>query len=122
VQFVDQSRVTETPNATMNSLATPSLGSTELCAWRVTMAADTEGPAHVIDREQVWMPLTGSLAVTVDDRTTVVATGQSAIIPAGETRRIRAHEGAVEAMVCMAVGGFASSPGSDKRTPLPWAQ
>src|SRR5690242_11650482 len=112
----------ETPNARMDSLATPSLGSTELCTWRVTMAAGAEGPVHAIDREQVWMPLTGSLTVTVDGRTEVVDTGQSVILPAGETRQIRAHDGDVEAMVCMVVGGFASTPGSEQQVPLPWAQ
>ncbi|GAB3883388.1 cupin domain-containing protein [Kibdelosporangium lantanae] len=115
-------RTMETPNARMDSLATPSLGSTELCTWRVTMTAGTEGPVHAIDREQVWMPVTGRFTVTADGRTEVVETGQSVILPAGETRQIRAHDGAVEAVVCMAVGGFASIPGGDDRIPLPWAQ
>lgn len=122
MQIVNQPRTMETPNATIESLATPSLGSTELCTWRVTMAAGSEGPVHIIDREQVWMPLTGSFTVTVDDRAEVVNSGESVILPAGETRQIRAHDGAVEAMVCMVVGGFASTPGSDKLVPLPWAQ
>jgi quercetin dioxygenase-like cupin family protein len=122
VIVVETARATETPNATLASLATPSLGSAELCTWRVTMRPGAEGPVHAIDREQVWMPLSGSLAFTVGDSTSVVTAGQSAILPADEVRQVRVTEGPVEALVCMAVGGHATLPGSDERLPLPWAQ
>ena len=120
--IVAEPRLAETPNAAMTSYATPSLGSTEVCAWRVSMQADTQGPVHAIDREQVWLPLTGTLTFTVDDTTTTVGPGQSAILPAGELRQIRAADGPVEALVCMPIGGQASVPDRADAVPLPWAQ
>jgi len=122
VIVIENARTSATPNAEMASLATPSLGSTELCSWRVSMRPGAEGPVHAIDRAPVWMPLSGSLAVTVSDVTSVVSTGQAVILPAGEVRQVRVEDGPVEALVCMAVGGHATIPGGTDRIPLPWAE
>jgi quercetin dioxygenase-like cupin family protein len=120
--FVETARRTETPNAQLASFATPSLGSTELSAWRVTMRPGAEGPVHAIDREQIWMPLTGSLEFTVDGKAAVVGPGQAAILPVGEVRQVRVVDGPAEAMVCMAIGGSATVPGNGEPHPLPWAE
>jgi quercetin dioxygenase-like cupin family protein len=114
-------RVTTTPNASMTPLATPSLGSRELSTWRVQMKAGADGPVHVIDREQIWLPIAGTFDITIDGEVKRVGPGQVAIVPAGATRQIRAGE-AVEALVCMAIGGMARVPGSDAPVPLPWAE
>lgn len=119
---VKSARTSETPNAQLASLATPSQGSTELSAWRVTMQPGAQGPVHMIDREQIWMPLTGSLEFTVDGESTVVGPGQAAILPVGEVRQVKVKEGPAEAMVCMTIGGTATIPGNDDRHPLPWAE
>ncbi|MBP2325425.1 quercetin dioxygenase-like cupin family protein [Kibdelosporangium banguiense] len=115
-------RRTETPNAQLDSLATPSLGSKELSTWRVTMQPGAQGPVHIIDREQVWMPLSGSLEFIVDGEGTVAGPGQAVILPAGVVRQVKVADGPAEAMVCMAVGGHALAPGNDERHPLPWAE
>src|SRR5689334_8154222 len=93
--------VITTPNATMTTFAAPSLGSKELAAWRVAMAEGAKGPEHVIDREQVWLPVSGSLTVTVAGESTVVGEGQSIVLPAGVSRQISAPTGPAEAVVCM---------------------
>src|SRR2546430_10518431 len=91
-------RTTETPNAVMTCLAAPSLGCVELSSWRVEMRAGAEGPPHGIDREQVWMPVTGSFPVTVDGRTVVLTPGDAAVLPAGGVRQLRVAEGPAEAV------------------------
>ncbi|TDC20783.1 cupin domain-containing protein [Streptomyces sp. 8K308] len=115
-----------TPNAEMTRLATPSRGSRELSAWRVRMAPGARGPWHSIDREQVWLPLTGTLAVASGDGDTEprhVAPGQAAILPAGEPRQVSAVGGGpVEAVVCMAVGGRATVTETGEVRTIPWAE
>lgn len=111
-----------TPNAETRTHAAPSLGSTELASWRVRMAPGAEGPVHAIDREQVFLPLAGSFAITVAGDTTVVTAGEAAILPAAEIRQIRVAEGPAEALVCMPVGGTATVPGTNTTHPLPWAE
>ena len=115
-------RTTATAAGVMTGLAAPSQGSTELSTWRVRVRAGVEGPVHVIDREQVWMPVAGSFAITVDGDTARVGAGQAVIVPAGATRQVRAADGPAEALVCMPVGGQATIPGSDDRHRLPWAE
>jgi len=60
-------RQTVTPNATMITRASPTLGgSARLSVWEVRMPAGSEGPLHAFDSEQVWTVLAGELDVTVD--------------------------------------------------------
>ena len=59
-------RRTETPNAVMTTLASPTQGPTDqLSIWRVEMRAGQRGPRHVFDSEQVWHVLAGELDVTI---------------------------------------------------------
>lgn len=119
--ITDATTVT-TPNATMTTYAAPSLGSAELASWRVRMQPGAEGPVHAIDKEQVFLPLTGSFAITINGDTTVVSAGQAAILPAAAVRQVRVADGPAEALVCMAVGGVATVPGSAEPHRLPWAE
>jgi quercetin dioxygenase-like cupin family protein len=115
-------RTTTTAAAVVSGLAAPSQGSVSLSTWRVRMDAGSQGPIHVIDREQVWMPVAGALAITADGVTSVVTEGGAAIVPGGVVRQMRAADGPVEVLVCMPVGGQATVPGDDEPRRLPWAE
>ncbi|MCX5398974.1 cupin domain-containing protein [Streptomyces sp. NBC_00102] len=117
-----EQRTTVTPAASAFALAGPSQGSTELSTWRVEFGAGSAGPVHSIDREQVWMPLSGVLGVEVDGVTGRVAAGQALVLPADVVRQLTALEGPMVALVAMAAGGTAARPGDDTRIPLPWAE
>lgn len=111
-----------TPNAVMTRLATPSLGSSELSTWRARMEPGASGPAHTMNREQVWLPLSGTLLATVDEHTVEVGPGQALLLPAGERRQVRATAHApVEVLVCMAAGGRAELDNGETRQ-VPWAE
>jgi quercetin dioxygenase-like cupin family protein len=114
-------RTTTTAAATMSALATPSAGSRELATWRVRMPAESTGPLHAIDREQIWMPLAGVFEITTDGETRTLAPGQAGILPAGVERLIRTLGAPAEALVAMPAGGRALVPGQDAPVPLPWA-
>lgn len=115
-------RTIQTAAGVMTALAAPSQGSRELATWRTRMEPGAEGPLHAIDREQVWMPVTGSFTVTVDGTSKRVAAGDALILPAGAARQIRANDEPVEILVCMPAGGKASVPGSPEQRDLPWAE
>jgi quercetin dioxygenase-like cupin family protein len=107
----------------MTGLAGPSQGAGELSSWRVRMQPGSVGPLHAIDREQIWMPVTGELVVTSGGVTETVAAGQAVVFPAGELRQVAAAaDGPAEALVCMPVGGRAVVPGVAESRPLPWAE
>ncbi|WP_328720021.1 cupin [Streptomyces sp. NBC_00247] len=115
-------RTTVSPVGTMSALAGPSQGSTELSTWRTEFVAGATGPVHAIDREQVWMPVSGVLRVEADGVTERVEAGQALVLPAGVMRRLGAPEGPMVALVAMAAGGKAMRPGDDSLIPLPWAE
>jgi quercetin dioxygenase-like cupin family protein len=111
--------VHETPNAVMRTLAAPSLGSTELAVWEVTMRAGQCGPEHEADREQVWTVLEGELDVDLGGSHHALTEGTTLRIPPGVARRVSAPAGA-RALVASAAGCSVRPRGGSRR-PLPWA-
>jgi mannose-6-phosphate isomerase-like protein (cupin superfamily) len=116
-----EERTITTPAAVMVGLAAPSQGSSELSTWLIRMTPDGASPVHIIDREQVWMLLSGTFEFTVDDETVKVGAGEALVVSAGSVRQFRTRAEAAEALVCMAAGGQAGVPGSDAKQQLPWA-
>ncbi|NYH50643.1 MULTISPECIES: cupin domain-containing protein [Nocardiopsis] len=124
MRIIDETgaRTTTTPAGTMSALAGPSRGSHELSTWRVRMEPGSASPEHVVDRDQVWMPVSGRFRVSVDGEDSGMAPGQAAVIPAGAVRQVRTGDGPGEALVCMVPGGRASVAEREGSVPLPWAE
>lgn len=88
-------RVSETPNALMTTLASPSLsGTTTVSMWRVEMSAGQVGPVHSFDVEQVWTVLAGTPTITVDGESIGLEAGDTIHLPAEAVRQVRAQDGA----------------------------
>jgi len=116
-----EGRRTETPNATMTTLASPTLGPTaDLSLWRVEMEAGAVGPLHTFDREQLWTVLDGELTITVEGATSDLAAGDTIVIPAAVERQVHART-AARLIVCGHGDAVAAVPGEDapRGTP-PW--
>jgi quercetin dioxygenase-like cupin family protein len=104
------------------ALAGPSQGSQEISTWRVVMEPGSDAPVHSIDKEQIWMPLTGAFEFVVEGETTLVKAGQALVVPAEVFRSFRAVDAQAQALCAMVVGGTGAMPGNDARVPLPWAE
>jgi quercetin dioxygenase-like cupin family protein len=114
-------RRTETPNAVMTTLASPTQGQTDqLSLWRVEMRAGQRGPRHVFDSEQVWHVLAGELDVTIGDQTARLSAGDAAVLPAKTERQVSAVT-ATQIIVCGRGSAAVFVPGEDapRGTP-PW--
>ena len=86
-----QARTTVTPNATMTTLASPTLGATAgRSLWLVEMTAQARGPLHVFDSEQIWTVLEGQAAITIGENEYALEVGDTLVIPGGLARRVRA--------------------------------
>lgn len=114
-------RRTETPNATMTTLASPSSGgSSALSLWRIEMKAEQRGPLHVFDSEQLWTVLAGNGSITVDGAEHQLEAGDTVVIPAGSPRQVAARTD-VELVACGQGDAAASVPGEDaSRGTPPW--
>jgi quercetin dioxygenase-like cupin family protein len=114
-------RRTETPNATMTTLASPTLGPTDgLSLWQVEMVAGASGPRHVFDSEQLWTVQEGRIVVDVAGESCTLERGDTLVLAAGAERQIHATTDAL-ILVCGHGHAIASVPGetSSRGTP-PW--
>ena len=114
-------RRSETPNAVMTTLASPSQGPTaHLSVWRVEMKAGQRGPRHVFDSEQVWHVLDGEVDVTIGDQTARLRAGDAVVLEAMAERQISAVT-ATQIIACGRGHAEVFVPGEDvaRGTP-PW--
>lgn len=108
--------------STFHSFAAPATGSRELCAWRLEVAAGTEGVAHRVTREEIFLLLGGELTVTLDGVTSQVGPGEVVLIPAGaELKADNTSTGTATAWVTTSVGLEATLPDGSRISP-PWVR
>ncbi|MEC3956987.1 cupin domain-containing protein [Nocardia sp. CDC153] len=69
-------------------LIRPSVGSVDLCLWRLEIGPGTEGVAHRIHREEAFVVLEGGITLTIDGEAARLAAGDAALAPAGSTIRL----------------------------------
>ena len=111
-------RRTETPNAVMTTLASPTQGGAAHALWRVDMAPGQAGPAHVFDAEQVWTVLDGGATLALSGVEHAVGPGDTVVIPAQAQRRVVAGAGGLTAIVTAAPGARARLvDGTDRGVP-----
>ncbi|MGV9293158.1 cupin domain-containing protein [Amycolatopsis sp. NPDC003676] len=98
---IRDSRRTETPNAVMTTLASPTQGGSQQAVWRVEMAPGAVGPVHAFDAEQVWTVLGGGAEIALNGVVEVVKAGETVVMPADAERQVRADAGnGMVAIVC----------------------
>ncbi|MFI5541688.1 cupin domain-containing protein [Nocardia sp. NPDC051900] len=112
-------RRTETPGGVMTTLASPTQGGSGLALWRVEVPADTAGPLHFIDAEQIWTVLAGRLHVTLDDTELTATEGDTVILPPNTLRQVHTGDG-FTAIVTAPAGARAGTPDSDGTIVPPW--
>ena len=113
-----ETRRTETPNAVMTTLASPTQGGAGQSVWRVDMRAGAAGPPHAFDTEQVWTVLEGGATIELGGETVAVAPGDTGVLPADVPRRVFADAGqGFTAIVAAPAGGCAATPDGTRVVP-----
>jgi len=114
-------RTTVTPNATMTTLASPTVGATSgRSLWRVDMTAGAKGPMHVFDTEQIWTVIDGHVTIEIEGDAQPLDVGDTLVIPGGTERRVHATT-ACQMLVTGDATATASVPGeSESRGTPPW--
>lgn len=86
----DARRATTTPNGTMTTLASPSIGSAGTALWSVEMNPDAEGPIHAFEDEVLWMVTAGDGVVRSAGEEQGFVAGDTLVLPAGVMRQLTA--------------------------------
>ncbi|GLY87176.1 cupin domain-containing protein [Actinoallomurus iriomotensis] len=116
-----ESRRSETPNAVMTTLASPTLGGARSSVWRTEVKSGVKGPVHVFDVEQIWTFLEGEAAIELDGETSTAGPGDTAVLPAHTTRRLTAGPQGYTAIVTAPAGAHAWTLGdADNKITPPW--
>ncbi len=114
-----EQRRTETPNAVMTTLASPTLGGAGRSLWRVEMRPGARGPEHTFDVEQIWTVIEGAADIGLEGQRLRVEAGDTLVLPARRLRQLTADPDAgLAAMVTSPPGGRAGlADGTDRGVP-----
>jgi mannose-6-phosphate isomerase-like protein (cupin superfamily) len=107
-------------NLAVTGLAAPSRGSTETCVWKLALAPNTPGTPHTLDREEIFVVLSGRGTATIDGTKHDLAAGDTLIVPPNAPFELaNPHGEPFEAVAVLPVGGRATLPGGPAFAP-PW--
>ena len=112
-------RVSTTPNATMTTLASPTLGGAETSMWLVEMPAGIQGPVHSFAGEVVWSITAGSASVRVGEVDQPLEAGDTVVLAAGELRQFTAGATGFSGIVTVRDGQVTRDSGESAGVP-PW--
>ena len=114
-------RRTETPNAVMTTLASPTQGpARDLSLWKIAMQPGQRGPRHVLDREQIWHVLNGEVDFAVGEETAHLHAGDAIVLPGAIERQVTAVT-AAEIIACGPSAVLATVVGENQsRGTPPW--
>ena len=105
----------------VTGFASPSRGSAETCVWRLVVPPGNPGAVHSVDREEIFVALSGGAEVTLASETMTLAAGDTLVVPPHVPFSL-ANPGREPfvAIVAFPVGGQAALPDGPAFTP-PWA-
>jgi quercetin dioxygenase-like cupin family protein len=107
---------------TFRPLAVPSRGSTELAVWTLEIAPGARSEPHSMDREEVFVVISGAVSAVVAGRELSAGPGDAIIVPPHATLEIRNAGAGEEARLTVATSaGMNAIVGGAAFTP-PWAQ
>ncbi len=109
-------------SARFTSLATPSLGSVETSVWTVEIPPGSPVTPHALTREEIFVVITGTAAVTIGGVAATAREGDAIVVPALTRFELgNAGDEALRLLCCMPVGGQGIIDDGDPFTP-PWTQ
>jgi mannose-6-phosphate isomerase-like protein (cupin superfamily) len=110
------------PGLSVLGLAAPSRGATESSVWRLSLAAGSPGTEHSVDREEIFVVLSGRALARLGGEEIELAAGDTLIVPPGQPFSLsnRGAE-ACEALAVAPAGVRARIGGGEPFAP-PWTE
>lgn len=108
------------PGLRVTGLASPSRGCRETNVWRLAIAPHTDGTLHSVDREEIFVAISGRAIVELAGESIALAPGDALVVPANQPFALaNPHAEPFEAIAALPVGGRAAMPGGEPFAP-PW--
>ncbi|GAB17630.1 hypothetical protein GOEFS_036_00690 [Gordonia effusa NBRC 100432] len=119
----DSHRSVTTPNATMTTLASPTLGEASASLWRVEMEPGAQGPEHAFVGEVLWTITEGTATLILAGVESEVRAGDTAVLPADVPRTwIAGADGFIALVTTSAPGGVWRDGDPDTVAVPPWVR
>ncbi|AEW98253.1 cupin domain-containing protein [Streptantibioticus cattleyicolor] len=107
---------------TFRPLAVPSRGSTELAVWALDLAPGARSEAHHMDREEVFVVVSGKVSAEIAGEEVLAGPGDAVIVPAHAVLRIgNACPDNPTTVTAVTSAGMKATVG-DATFPPPWAR
>ncbi|MEZ0111738.1 quercetin dioxygenase-like cupin family protein [Catenulispora sp. EB89] len=107
---------------TFRPLAVPSRGSTELAIWALDLEPGARSQPHTMDREEVFVVVSGAVSATVGEREVQAGPGDAVIVPPHTTLRLgNASTESPAVLTAVTSAGMNATVGGAAFAP-PWAQ
>ena len=71
------------PGLTVAGFASPSRGAAQVSTWRLELAPGSEGVEHSVDREEIFMALSGNALARLGGEEVELRPGDALIVPPG---------------------------------------
>lgn len=101
-------------------LANPTLGASDICVWQVHIPAGTTGVPHTLNHEEVVVVLDGHVRFQIDDDTTTLGAGESAVVPVGHRMSVGTQDQPATILASTRVGLEGTMADGSRFTP-PWS-
>ncbi|NYI08204.1 cupin domain-containing protein [Allostreptomyces psammosilenae] len=110
------------PGFTFHPLATPSRGSAELAVWTVEMEPAAAGEPHSLDREEVFVVVSGRVSAVVGGEEWTAGPGDALTVPPGTEFALRNASAEEPARLTVATTVGVTARLGDAVISPPWAR
>jgi quercetin dioxygenase-like cupin family protein len=110
------------PGLSVTGLAAPSRGATETSVWRVRVEPGSSGAPHSVDREEIFVALSGRAVATLGGERLEISPGDTLIVPAGIEFSLASEEGEGFEAMCVAPAGVRACMSRGEPFAPPWTR
>jgi len=110
------------PGLTVAGFASPSRGAAELSTWRLELAPGTEGVEHSVDREEIFMALSGNAVARLGGKEIELRPGDALIVPPGKAFSLGNPGSIAFSAIAVAPAGIRARMGESASFSPPWTE
>ncbi len=107
----------------MTKLIAPSVGASEVMAWRAKMEPGAASPPHIHNHEEVVVILASSVKVLIGEEEHLLSAGDAFVVPPHTVHQvINAGQELWDSVIAMPVGTRFLRPDGQEQPTTPWTQ
>jgi len=119
ISTLTDAKTFEADGFTLTQLAAPSKGSVELALWTAHVEPGARSVEHRMDREEVFLVVSGTVAASLNGEEIQAAAGDAIIVPPGSLLQLRNETAEPAGLTCVTSVGLKATANGETFAP-PW--